>query len=485
MCPIMSIELNEDDYFQFDDYDDDSYLSLDGMLTPPALQSRQPRTPKTPSFFPSLAPSNGDASDDDKSFSAGGWSMRSLSRLTIPTREADSDSKSTEFDARESEPPPALDAEASAAAAACLVSELRKTKNCILMANGEHHLRPRLLHTQGEEREKRLPQRHKQMETVTSTKVNGIFSCPTDRSIELNEDDYFQFDDYDDDSYLSLDGMLTHHSPPALQSRQPRTPMTPSFFPSLAPSGDASDDDKSFSAGGWSMRSLSSLTIPTRDADSDSKSTEFDARGSEAPPALDAEASAACLVSELLSIFGGQEEIATPTCITAAAGAFRANVPETFTKISPSQIIHSLPTSNLPRKSSLKKIGSVGSMNRSVNFGNLKTREYNSALSDPPSCWSYRDKQSVAVDEYEEKRSPRRRPDQMVLSFAARRKLPPKREGYIIYDLEQAMKKVECARKVRPVTERLPLTNIAMDGLVDVCDNVMRGFFKPPARVST
>jgi len=148
-----------------------------------------------------------------------------------------------------------------------------------------------------------------------------------------------------------------------------------------------------------------------------------------------------------------------------------------FTLLKPQDRANSLPiklTSSIPRlKPALKSSNSLatnassqdesyGGMKRTVSFGKLQTREYNIALSDHPACsfgapvglgWVFKDKPALAVDDYENKRSPRRSMEQMVLSYNVRRYLLLKRAGYSKSELKDAVAEVERVKRERLITD--------------------------------
>lgn len=74
----------------------------------------------------------------------------------------------------------------------------------------------------------------------------------------------------------------------------------------------------------------------------------------------------------------------------------------------------------------------LASKSKSVRFGNVAIRHYSQTLGDNPSCsygppvqldWDFEENDPLSVDNYEDKRAPRRSPRQMVLSFYLRKNL--------------------------------------------------------------
>jgi hypothetical protein len=119
--------------------------------------------------------------------------------------------------------------------------------------------------------------------------------------------------------------------------------------------------------------------------------------------------------------------------------------------------------SNTSARSS-SSLHSLNTMKRTVSFGTLRTREYNVALSDHPSCscgppiqlgWEFREKEPVGVHEYELSRSPRRSPHDMVLNYHVRHYLLLKRAGYSPEDIDNAMKEVDRVKRQRMLTDIL------------------------------
>ena len=122
---------------------------------------------------------------------------------------------------------------------------------------------------------------------------------------------------------------------------------------------------------------------------------------------------------------------------------------------------------------------------RSVSFGKLETREYSIALSDHPSCsygppislgWDFRDKEAVELEQYEERRSPRRSMHQMLLSYNVRRYLLLKRAGYTHNELEEAMNEVDRVKRQRLVTDLLLPASKIDETFEDVVGHVKRMF---------
>ena len=178
--------------------------------------------------------------------------------------------------------------------------------------------------------------------------------------------------------------------------------------------------------------------------------------------------------------------------------------PRQFRALNKDDRANSLPP-RLARKSSMKRIPSMQSsgteedssvsvqsksVKRTVSFGKLETREFSIALSDHPSCsygppislgWDFRDKESVELEKYEERRSPRRQMHQMILSYNVRRYLLLKRAGYSNDELEQAMNEVDRVKRGRLVTDLLlPVSKI--DETVEEVVRRMKSIFGgPPA----
>ena len=159
----------------------------------------------------------------------------------------------------------------------------------------------------------------------------------------------------------------------------------------------------------------------------------------------------------------------------------------------------------LKRKSSMKKISSIGNfsssqsfsgrsgsgdlMKREVSFSNLEIRQYEVALSDHPSCsygppvqlsWQYQpDEVVVPVESYEQSRSPRREKEQLVLSYNERRHMLLKQAGYSKKDVKKAMKEVQRVKNERLVTDLL-LPASALDEAVETSVDYIKQFFIPP-----
>ena len=183
---------------------------------------------------------------------------------------------------------------------------------------------------------------------------------------------------------------------------------------------------------------------------------------------------------------------------SSAAMPETQDVPEReFRMLGQGDRANSLP-SPLPRKSSLKRFPSMQSactvessaapskvVKRSVSFGKLETREYSIALSDHPSCsygppislgWDFRDKEAVELEQYEERRLPRRSMHQMLLSYNVRRYLLLKRAGYTHNELEEAMNEVDRVKRQRLVTDLLLPASKIDETFEDVMGHVKRMF---------
>lgn len=148
-----------------------------------------------------------------------------------------------------------------------------------------------------------------------------------------------------------------------------------------------------------------------------------------------------------------------------------------------SQPDHHIPTMRIPRSSphppALKQRNSSNgnqdnaddrrsspALKRSVSFSNLSIREYNLALSQNPSCsygppveldWQYQRQCVVDVDDYEQRRSPRKSRRDMLLSPILRCRLL--RQRYSKDEVRHAMKEVAKIKHQRKMTDYwLPLS---------------------------
>ena len=152
----------------------------------------------------------------------------------------------------------------------------------------------------------------------------------------------------------------------------------------------------------------------------------------------------------------------------------------------------------LTRKSSMKKISSIGTFNRGsssaslkreVSFSNLEIRQYDVALSDHPSCsygppvqlsWEYqKERLVVPVESYEQSRSPRREKEQLVLSYNERRHMLLKQAGYSKKEIKKAMKEVQRVKNERLVTDIL-LPASVLDEAVEASVDFIKQFFIAP-----
>ena len=146
---------------------------------------------------------------------------------------------------------------------------------------------------------------------------------------------------------------------------------------------------------------------------------------------------------------------------------------------------------SMPRKSSLKSISSLStsqsnnSFKRNVSFNKLLIREYSIELSDHPSCscgppiqlgWDYRDKASVAVEDYEERRLPRRNSNELILSYNVRRYLLLKRAGYSKQELKRVMDEVNKVKRERLVTDFLMPVMKIDETIEEVMDHIKATF---------
>ena len=135
----------------------------------------------------------------------------------------------------------------------------------------------------------------------------------------------------------------------------------------------------------------------------------------------------------------------------------------------------------------IRKSQSTSMLKRTVSFSNLEIREYSIALSDHPGCsfgppvqlsWEYKTEHVVPVDSYEQTRSPRRDPQQLVLSHFDRRFLLLKQAGYTNTEIKEVMKEVARVKQERLVTDMyLPISF-----LDEVLESVVEGIKKLFAR---
>lgn len=148
----------------------------------------------------------------------------------------------------------------------------------------------------------------------------------------------------------------------------------------------------------------------------------------------------------------------------------------------------------LTRKSSMKKISSIGrfpsfksegSLKRNVSFGSLKIRDYNVALSDNPSCsfgppvqlsWDYREREIVPLDSYEESRQPRRNPNDLVLSYYDRRLMLLKQAKCSKREVKAAMEEVDRVKRERLITDIFLPASPLDEGLENVIGTVKKYF---------
>jgi hypothetical protein len=176
-----------------------------------------------------------------------------------------------------------------------------------------------------------------------------------------------------------------------------------------------------------------------------------------------------------------------------------------FQKLQSKDRADSMPLEGLTRKSSMKKISSIGGklyqshsslgsnntngMKREISFGNLEIRHYDVALSDHPSCsygppvqlsWEYQRENVVVlpVDSYELTRSPRRDKGDLVLSYNDRRHMLLKQAGYSKKEVKQAMKEVDRVKRERLVTDMLLPASI-LDEAVEASVDYVKQFFLP------
>ena len=119
-----------------------------------------------------------------------------------------------------------------------------------------------------------------------------------------------------------------------------------------------------------------------------------------------------------------------------------------------------------PKKPVLKRSGnstsSLNSSKRNVSFTEIRFREYEVSLSHHPSCsfgppielgWQYSESESLPVEDYEGKRSPRRETHELLLSYNVRRRMLLKQGGYSKEDLREAEREVDRIKRGRMMTE--------------------------------
>jgi hypothetical protein len=155
-------------------------------------------------------------------------------------------------------------------------------------------------------------------------------------------------------------------------------------------------------------------------------------------------------------------------------------------------LVSSSPTCSSSTNDSTNNHGSLPSLKRnSVSFTNLEIREYSIALSDHPGCsygppiqlgWDYEDKEKVGVEEYEERRPPRRTAPELVLSYNVRRYLLLKRAGYSKSELQAAVKEVERVKRDRMFTDLLLPASKIDETLEEVIHSFRQILFPPPKK---
>jgi hypothetical protein len=137
---------------------------------------------------------------------------------------------------------------------------------------------------------------------------------------------------------------------------------------------------------------------------------------------------------------------------------------------------------------------STNSLKRNVSFNKLDIREYSIALSDHPGCsygppvqlgWEYQDKETLNVEEYEEKRPPRRSVSELIMSYNVRRYLLLKRAGYSKSEIQAAMKEVERVKRDRLVTDLLLPASKIDETLEEVILSFKEILFPPPKKRSS
>lgn len=145
-------------------------------------------------------------------------------------------------------------------------------------------------------------------------------------------------------------------------------------------------------------------------------------------------------------------------------------------------------TQNLQSSS---RASSTNSLKRNVSFNKLDIREYSIALSDHPGCsygppvqlgWEYQDKETLNVEEYEEKRQPRRSVSELIMSYNVRRYLLLKRAGYSKSEIQAAMKEVERVKRDRLVTDLLLPASKIDETFEEVIQSFKEILFPPPKK---
>jgi hypothetical protein len=140
------------------------------------------------------------------------------------------------------------------------------------------------------------------------------------------------------------------------------------------------------------------------------------------------------------------------------------------------------------------RASSTNSLKRNVSFNKLDIREYSIALSDHPGCsygppvqlgWEYQDKETLNVEEYEEKRPPRRSVSELIMSYNVRRYLLLKRAGYSKSEIQAAMKEVERVKRDRLVTDLLLPASKIDETLEEVILSFKEILFPPPKKRSS
>jgi hypothetical protein len=161
-----------------------------------------------------------------------------------------------------------------------------------------------------------------------------------------------------------------------------------------------------------------------------------------------------------------------------------------FVKLQLSNRTQSMP---LTRKSSMKKLSSLGNnsksastplLKRSVSFASLSIREYNIVMGDNPSCsygvpislgWNYQQHDAVPVSVTSADIPKPRRRSKLLLSYNTRRQLL-KEAGYKSTELRSCIRQVNKIKNERAVTELFlaaqPLED-AMETVVHRVSNLM------------
>ena len=124
-------------------------------------------------------------------------------------------------------------------------------------------------------------------------------------------------------------------------------------------------------------------------------------------------------------------------------------------------------------------------MKRNVSFSSLKIREYDVALGDNPCCshgppislgWDFQDRNDIHLEEYEQKRNPRRSPHELLLSNNIRHCLLRKEAGHTKSDLVKAMREVKKVQRQRKITGMfLPASHLdeAFEGIINSFQNML------------